>query len=144
MLCIAFVLQNRTDWKKIISPLIIIGLTFPVINLYMTIHDAYSEKAFVRIINDSDNMEIDMIWSDNFQITYFEKGDKDEVVSFYPVYIYDYNFGIPSITDYWSYKINSVHIDLKQKNDSIITYNLPNISKGDCKTIRLTEIINKQ
>src|SRR4051812_19787236 len=34
VLCIDFTLKNRKDWKKIIVPIIIVGLTFPIIDLF--------------------------------------------------------------------------------------------------------------
>lgn len=138
ILCIVFVVKNRTEWKKIIIPILIVGLTFPVINLYATVHNSLSQKAFVRIINDTDN-RINRIWSDNFEITSFKDKGNDFVISFYPVYTYDWTKVYYSDTFY--YDINKLHIDLKEKG-STITYNLPSFSKGDCQTIKLTEIIN--
>lgn len=55
ILCIFFVLKNRTDWKKTIIPIIFIITTFPVIDFYETLHTSLSEKAFVRIKNKTDN-----------------------------------------------------------------------------------------
>ena len=139
ILCIVFAFKNRSEWKKIIIPIVIIGLTVPVIDLYETLTTYISNQAFIRIINDTDK-KIERIWSDNFEMTYFENNENDFVISFYPVFTYDwkqeYSRGI------FKYKINAVHIDLKEKNDSILTYNLPDFSKGDCETIKLTEIIN--
>lgn len=138
ILCVLFVVKNRTDWKRIIIPIVIIGLTFPIVDLYGTLHTSLSDKAFVRIINDTDR-KINRIWSDNFELTYYDNKSNDFVISFYPVYTYDWteenSFG-------YDYSIHTVHIDLKQKGDSVVTYNLPDLSKGDCETIKLTEIIN--
>lgn len=140
ILCIVFIVKNRTDWKKIMIPIVIVGLTVPVIDLYGTLHTSISDKAFIRIINDTDK-QIERIWSDNFEMTYFEKKGNDFVISFYPVYTYDYEW-----PEYYpsgiNYHINTLHIDLKKKGDSIITYTLPEIDKGDCETIKLTKIIN--
>ena len=138
ILCIIFVVKNRPDWKKIIIPVVIIGLTVPVIDLYGTLHTSLSDQAFVRIINDTDK-QINRIWSDNFEMNYFENKGNDFVISFYPVYIYDWTQEYSS--GMFNYKVNPLHIDLKQKGDSVVTYNLPNFSKGDCETIRLTEIV---
>lgn len=139
LLCIIFVIKNWIEWQKVIIPIIIIGITVPVIDLYATLHNSLSQKAFVRIINDTDS-RINRIWSDNFEMTYFENEGNDFVMSFYPVYTYDWTKTDYSGTFY--YDINKLHIDLKQKGDSIITYDLPSFSKGNCKTIKLTEIIN--
>ena len=138
ILCIVFIVKNRTDWKKIMIPIVIVGLTVPVIDLYGTLHTSLSDKTFVRIINDTDK-QINRIWSDNFEMTYFENKQNDFVISFYPVYTYDWT---TENSLGFNYYINAVNIDLKQKNDSIVTYNLPEFSKGDCETIKLTEIIN--
>lgn len=137
ILCSIFVFKNRTDWEKIIIPIIIIGLTVPVIDLYVTLHTCLSDQAFVRIINDTDK-QINRIWSDNFQMTYFENKENDFVISFYPVYTYDWT---QEYSSGFNYKINPLRIDLKEKGDSIVTYNLPRFSKGECETIRLTEIV---
>lgn len=138
ILCVLFVVKNRTSWKSIIIPIIIVGLTFPIVDLYGTLHTSLSDKAFVRIINDTDR-KINRIWSDNFELTYYDNKGNDFVISYYPVYTYDWTEEISFGYDYY---INTVHIDLKQKGDSILTFNLPDLSKGDCKTIKLTEIIN--
>lgn len=137
ILCIIFVVKNRTDWKKIIIPIVIISLTVPVIDLYGTLHTSLSDQAFVRIINDTDK-QINRIWSDNFEMNFFENKGNDFVISFYPVYTYDWT---DENSSGFNYTVNPLHIDLKQKGDSIITYNLPDLLKGDCETIRLTEII---
>lgn len=138
ILCIVYVVKNRTDWKKIIIPIVIIGVTFSLIDLYGSLHSSLSDKAFVRIINDTDR-QINRIWSDNFEMTHFDSNENDFVISFYPVYTYDWTLQPSSVM--FNYKINKLHIDLEQKRD-IVTYNLPDFSKGDCETIRLTEIIN--
>jgi hypothetical protein len=140
ILCLIFVVKNLKEWKKIIIPILIIAITVPVIDLYATLHNSLSQKVFVRIINDTDN-RINRIWSDNFEITSFKDKGNDFVISFYPVYTYDWTKVYYSDTFY--YEINRLKIDLKQKGDSIITYDLPSFSKGDCQTIKLTEIINK-
>lgn len=140
ILSIVFVVKNRTDWIKIIIPIVIVGMTFPVIDLYGTLHTSLSDKAFVRIINDTDK-QIKRIWSENFEMTYFENKGYDFVISFYPVYTYDWTQEYSS--GMFNYKVNTLRIDLKQKNDSIVIYTLPDFSKGDCETIRLTEIIKK-
>ncbi len=139
ILCIVFIVKNRSDWHKIIIPIVIVVLTVPVIDLYGTLHTSLSDQAFVRIINDTDK-QINRIWSDNFEMSNFENKGIDFVISYYPVYKYDwtqeYSNGM------FNYKVTLVHIDLKQKSDSIKTYNLPDFSKGACETIKLTEIIN--
>jgi len=142
LLCVVFIVKNRTEWQKIVIPIIIVGLTIPVIDLYATLHNSLSQKAFVRIINDTDN-RINRIWSDNFEITSFKDKGNDFVMSFYPVHTYDWTKNDSYYSGDFFYEINTLHIDLKQKGDSIITYDLPSFSKGDCKTIKLTEIINK-
>jgi hypothetical protein len=138
ILSIVFIVKNQEHWKKTIIPIVIIGLTVPAIGLYGTLYTCLSEEAFVRIINDTDK-EINRIWSDNFQMNYLENKESDFVISFYPVYTYDWTQ--QNSTGYY-YKVNTLNIDLKQKNDSIITYTLPDFSKGDCKIIRLSNIIN--
>lgn len=142
ILCIVYIFRNRMEWKKIIIPILIIAITVPVIDLYATLHNSLSQKAFVRIINDTDN-RINRIWSDNFEITSFKDKGNDFVISFYPVYTYDWTKNDSYYSSDFFYEINILRIDLKQKGDSTITYNLPSFSKGNCKTIKLTEIINK-
>ncbi len=134
-----FVVENRTDWKKIIIPILIVGLTIPAINIYGTLYTCLSNQAFVRIINDSDK-QINRIWSDDFQMTYFKDKGNDFILSFYPVYTY--NWKQEWSPGMFSHTADTLHIDIKQKGDSILTYNLPAFYKGDCKTIKLTEIIN--
>ena len=141
LLCTFFIYKNQTSWKKIIIPILIIVLTFPLIDLYGTLHNSLLDKAYVRIINDSKDLEIDRIWSENFEMRYFKKNKDDIIISFYPVYNYDWTQMISS--DWYHYDINPVFIDLKITNDSIRTYELNEFSKGDCKTITLTDVINK-
>ena len=138
ILCIVFVVKNRSEWKKIIIPIAVVGLTFSIFDFYQSLYASLNNQAFIRIINDTDK-QVNRIWSDNFEMNYSENKMNDFVISFYPVYTYDwiqeYSKGV------FNYKINPLHIDLKQKGSSIITYNMPNFSKGDCETIRLSEII---
>jgi len=138
ILCAVFVLKNRTEWKKIIVPILIIGFTLPVIHLYETTVKTFSQKAFVRIINDTDK-EVGRFWSDDFQMWGDTKRSDDYVISFYPVYKYDWHktrgnsYNIPHTT-------NEVFVDLITDRDSMVTYTLPKIEKGECKTIRLSEL----
>ena len=136
-----FIYKNRTDWKKTITPILIIGLTFPIIDLYGALHSSLSEKAYLRILNDTEDSIVSRIWSDNFERTYFENEREGFVISYYPVYRYDWNQR-GSISYY--YEVNQVYIDvLELTNTSTSTYELGRFSKGDCATIRLTELIEK-
>jgi c-di-AMP phosphodiesterase-like protein len=139
VLCVFFLVKNRTSWRKIVVPLLLILLTFPVIDLYATIQSYYSNKAFVRIINDTDK-RVDRIWSDNFvQVNFTEK---DFVVSYFPVYIYNWTNKVSS--GRVQFKVNPLYIDIGAKGDSVVTYNLPEMYKGDCEKIKLSEIIKNK
>lgn len=139
ILSIIFVIKNKIEWKKVIIPIAIIGLTVPVIDLYETLYTSLWDKAFVRIINNTDS-RIKRIWSDNFEMNYFENKGNDFVISFYP--IYTYNWTRRSSSD-MNYTVNPLQIDL-ERNDYLVTYTLPEFYKGYCKTIRLTEITRKE
>lgn len=93
-------------------------------------------KAFVRLINDT-NQNINRIWSDHFEITDFENKKKDNIISFYPVYTYDW---LQKGRSYYPYEINEVHINLTQQDGSLVTFDLPKLSKGDCETIRISQL----
>lgn len=141
ILCFWIVSKNRADWKKILVPVSIIVLTVPVIHLYGTVHTLISEKAYVRIINDTD-AQISRIWSDNFELTNLETKGNDFVISFSPVYIFDWRLGRSNSEI--DYKVNPLSIDLKLKNDSIATYILPNFEKGNCRAIQLSDVMNAE
>jgi hypothetical protein len=139
ILCTAIVVKDRDNWKKIIIPILIIVLTLPVIHLYGTVYTELSSKAYVRIINDTEG-QINRIWSDNFELTYPEEEGDDFVISFSPVYIYDWRIGRSNSEI--DYKVNRLRIDLKLKSDSIETYKLPCFEKGDCQTIHVSDVMN--
>lgn len=134
-------LDNWRKWKQIIPSLSAIVFTFLILILYGTIYSTLSEQAFVRLINDTDK-KIIRVWSANFEITELDSSKKDFVIWFYPVYTYDwtkeYSDGM------FEYKINDVYIDIEQRTDSVVTYDLPSISKGDCCTIRMGKLIKQR
>jgi len=141
VLCGVVVYRNRSNWKQIITPIIIMILTIPAINLYSTLHSLLSEKAFVRIINDSKGVEIERIRSANFERTYFVNNGNDYIVSYYPVYTYNWNYAGYRSWPGYPHEINKLTIELKLENDSIRKFDFPSLSKGDCQTIRLTELM---
>lgn len=135
ILCIGFVIKHKIYWKKIIIPLLIICITIPVIDLYGTMHNELSQKAFVHIISDTDQ-RINRIWSDNFEIRYAETEGKDFILSFNPVYTFNWQERVRSFP---VYEINKIHVDVDQ-NGSLVTYDFPDIEKGDCETIRISQL----
>ncbi len=134
---VGFAVSGSNYRKKIIIPVLVIFLTIPVIDLYSRAYSALSEKAFVRVINDTEGLRIEKIRSANFEIFYFD--EKDFIISYYPVYIYDWTSQISG--RWYNYEISNVTIDIVN-NDTTITYDFPNLSKGECVTIKLSEIIN--
>lgn len=138
ILSINFLSKNRSEWKKVLIPILMIGITYQVANLCWTLYNSLSDKAFVRVINDTD-LQIKRVWSDNFEISNFEENDK--IISFYPVYTYDWE---KESSGFHRYEINSLHIDMKPKNGSVLTFDLPDIRKGSCMTIQLSEIIKEK
>jgi hypothetical protein len=138
ILCIVFIIKNKKEWKKIIIPLTIMGVTIPVIDVYGTMHRELSQKAFVRVVNDT-NQRINRIWSDHFEITYSQNYEKEYIFSFYPVYTYDWE----QITrSYHPYKISVIHMDVFQKG-TVVTLDLSELPKGECKTIKVSQLNNK-
>jgi hypothetical protein len=145
LLSTMLILSNAKDWKKIIAPILIIVLTIPMIDIYGVLYTSLSDKAFVRIINDTDKT-VKRVWSDNFEITIFDSAPLDFdadpidfIISYYPVYTYDWtkedSFG-------YDYEITPVKIELLG-NGTVSHYTLPEYSKGECRTITLTEIIKE-
>lgn len=136
ILCVIYVIRNASEWKMIIAPVLIILMTFQVINLYGNIYDSFSNKAFILITNDT-NQKIDRIWSDNFEFTLAEDMSSNFVISFYPVYTYDWSV---KSSGGFNYEVNPLYVDVDLKDDSIVTYRFPEISKGDCLKFKLSEL----
>lgn len=90
----------------------------------------------VIFIISYNNKPIKRIWSKHLEITGLKKSDF--VVDFQPVY--DYNWEITN-NSMINYKVSPVYIDLYHNQDSIQTYQLPEIYKGKCTTIHLKEIV---
>ena len=136
ILCSIFASGYPTDRKNIIPPIIIVLLTFPMVCIYGTLYDLISEKAFVRVINDTDN-QIIRIWSANFEKTYYDKKGNDFIISYYPVYTYNWT---EENSGEYDYTINGIHVDTRLKNTKLKTLNFPLISKGECRIVRLSNI----
>jgi len=140
ILCALFVFKNKTSWKKVIVPISIVVLTVPFINNYASTYKIISKMAFIRIINNT-NYNINKIWSDDDLIWGVTKKGNDIIVSFYPVYINDWTKKKGEGNYTYPHKVNPVFVDLLSGNDSIMTYELPIISKGDCKTYQLSDLM---
>ena len=141
ILCSIYVSKQKSNWKKIITPVIILLITFPTVELYSSIHTSFEQKAFINIMNDVNDVEIVRIRSDNFEDTYFDN-KKDFIFSYYPVYKYDWAQAISG--DWYNYDVNKLRIEIKMENDSIQTFEFPSFSKGQCGTVRVSEIIKKE
>ncbi|WP_044210111.1 hypothetical protein [Flammeovirga sp. OC4] len=139
--CSIYVSERKSSWKNIRTPLIILLITIPITELYSSIHISFEQKAFINILNDINDSEIVRIYSDNFEKTNY-KDKKDFIFSYYPVYKYDWTQGISD--DLYNYKINKLRIEIKLENDSIQTFEFPSFSKGQCGTVRVSEIIRKE
>jgi len=135
-LCIDFARKDLSRWRKVVIPLVVITFTFPAIDLYGTMYNVLSKKAFVRIINDSKGATLDRFWSANLSKEYFKRRNK-YVIHFDPVYNYDFESDYSGM--YW-YEITPVYFDLMYPNDSIVRYSLPDLSRGDCVTIRASKL----
>lgn len=141
VLCGVFIFKQRGNWKKIITPIIILLITFPVIELYSTVHTSFEQQVFLNVKNDVANTEIIRIRSDNFENTYFTNKN-DFILSYYPVYDYDWTQAYSG--SMYSYEVNKLIIEIKMENDSIRTFEFPSYSKGQCGKVRISEIIKKE
>ena len=141
ILCGIYVFKQKSNWKMIITPVIILLITFPTIELYSSIHTSFEQKAFINIMNDVYDVEIVRIRSDNFEDTYVDN-KKDFIFSYYPVYKYDWTQAISG--DWYNYDVNKLRIEIKMGNDSIQTFEFPSFSKGQCGKVRVSEIIKKE
>ena len=140
ILCSVYLFKQKYNWKKIINPVILLLITLPTVELYSSIYTSFEQKAFVNIVNDVNDTDIIRIRSENFEDTYFGKS-KDFIFSYYPVYTYDWTQEISS--DWYNYDLNKLIIEIKMKNDSIQTFDFPTFLKGQCGTVRISEIIQK-
>jgi len=141
ILCSIYLSKQKSNWKKILTPISILLITFPTVELYSSIHTSFEQKAFINIINDVSNTEIVRIRSDNFEVSYFNN-KKDFIFSYYPVYKYDWTQEVSS--DLYYYGVNKLRIKIKMRNGSIQTFDFPSFSKGQCGTVRISEIIKMQ
>ena len=125
-------------WKKILIPFALIIFTIPAISFYSDTYNCFSEKAYVKIVKDVNDINIKRISSDNFEITYFDNClDKDICkFSYFPVYTYNWEDDSYNYT----YDINKVTIELIM-NDTIQIFDFPKLYKGECRTVKLSEII---
>ncbi len=141
ILCGVYIFKQRENWKRIITPIIIVLITFPIIELFSTVYTSFEQQAFINVKNDLADTEIIRIRSDNFEDTYFT--DKNDFIfSYYPVYDYDWTQAISG--SWYNYEINKLIIEIKMENDSIQTFEFPSFSKGQCGTVRISEIIKKE
>ncbi|MFK7808620.1 MAG: hypothetical protein AB8F74_12520 [Saprospiraceae bacterium] len=141
ILCSVYAFKQKDNWKKIITPVIIVLITFPTVDLYSSVHTSFEQKAFVSIVNDVNKTEIIRIRSDNFEDTYFDN-KKDFIFSYYPVYTYDWTQAISG--NWYNHDLNKIRIEIKMENDKVQTFDFPNFSKGQCGTVRISEIIKKE
>ena len=128
---------RKFNSNRFVPALIILAFTFPIIILYGTLYDKYSEQVFIKIVNDKLGYKSKRIWSKNFEITGLELQDDILIVNYLPIYVYDWNkedsFG-------YEYSINNVYVDLLTTDKKIKTFKLPSFEKGSCKQINISQL----
>ncbi|MDJ1485708.1 hypothetical protein QNI16_34830 [Cytophagaceae bacterium YF14B1] len=140
ILCIIFIFKYKSRWTKTLQPLAIIVITFFTIEIYDNLYRALEEKAFVQIINDS-NLTISRIWSDSFELDNLSKRGNTFVISFYPIYTYDWNHP-SSIGE--NYTLHPVYITLSGRDDKEKNYLLPSYYKGNCVNLKISDVLNNK
>ncbi len=143
---IIILIKHRELWKMIITPIICILITFPVIGIFDRFHATMSDLAsFIKIENDIKGYEVSRIWSKNFERTYFDSTKNEYIFHYFPVRNYDWT---PLKTDYdgdtyidYDYKVSQIYIDLLKNKKDTITYKLSKLDKGQEDIIKLSELI---
>ena len=155
ILMLIFLLGNWEEKKKLILPILTIPIAIFAISQYESIYQMMMEKAYVKIIDDiNDGRNIDQISSNNFNEYVYLNGEKSYIISFTPVQNHDHDY-LFSKTKRKEYKTlhSIVHIGKSfQATDDIsgdypphLVYDLPEISAGACKIIKLSKLkINKE
>ena len=134
-------IQKFDNWKRFLIPILISTITFPIIIFYSELVDLYSQKVFVRIIDDSDKMDIEHVWTVNFK-KYLHSND--EVIIYTPVFVYElYEDGHPVIDDsYPVYQINPINIDIGDTlGRHFQSFELGAFEPGTCETIFISELL---
>lgn len=131
--------------KKYVIPILISVATLPAISFYDKVVYTLSERVYIRLIDDLPNAAIEDVWTANFHRWF----DEDEVLSYVPVYVYSLSDdGRPIInSSFPNPAINPLFISIRFKEGMngkpTKTIKLGAFSEGMCKTIRLSEILEK-
>jgi len=141
LLSFGYIRRSPTERRKLVFPLLMLPLTILAIKVYSDYYEAMTGRAYIAIDNGQPYARRFWIWSDHFEfIVYCDEDirDIDRVISFQPVYTYDWakptSVGHP-------YSIDTVYITLDLGNDSIPSFRLPDIPKGACLQLSMSEIM---
>jgi len=141
ILCGVYIHNQKHLWKKIIAPVLIILLTFPIIEIFSRVHTSLDQQAFVRVKNDVANTEVISIRSDHFEKNHFPETN-DFILSYYPVYTYDWFQ--PYSGNMYSFEMAKLTIEIKMADDSTHFFDFPSQAKGYCGSVRISELIGRQ
>jgi hypothetical protein len=134
---VLYFFQFKNNWKRIAPALFILVFTVPALFTYGTMYDLHANKTYVRVVNDLDSLNVYRIRSANFSIDALEKKGNDFVVSYEPVYEYDWtkedSFG-------FEYEIKEIFIDLVSADNMVHTYEMPVFEKGVCAHIKVSAL----
>uniref|UniRef100_UPI0032179299 hypothetical protein n=1 Tax=uncultured Draconibacterium sp. TaxID=1573823 RepID=UPI0032179299 len=139
ILSVIYVVKQKEKWKKIISPVSVVFITFLVVYLYGSVYSASMQQAFVKVVNDSEGTVVLRVYSDNFEHYYFDRKAGEFIFSYYPVYNFDWT--PPASGHDHDYTVNPVSIEVKMENDSVRSFDFPRFLKGECGTVLLSEIL---
>jgi len=145
ILTVIFITIEKNHRVKMIVPILCTVLTFPAIHIYSGMHKSLANAAYLKIINDQDEAEIDRIWSANYEDKYLRKRNREFIYSYYPVQTIDWDSVLMEYSGikYHPIELNSVYIDLDFGKDSIVTFQLASLSKGGCGSVKLSDIIGE-
>ncbi len=141
---IIFVIRNSKEWKKVLLPLFFIGVTVLSIGMFGAVYDSFKTTVVVKIVNDTEGLQLKRIWSNNFEYDNFDKEKREHIFSYNPVRNYDWE--VPELTSSvyrYRYDYSRVFVDLYDSGNNVSTYELPEYKEGYCGEIKLNELVKR-
>lgn len=138
IICVVYLLARKGPRSRVIGPTAIVLVTAYAIQIYGSLHDEYSRKAYLKVTNGPFIVRY-WIWSEHFEQVVYCDDDFHRVTSFHPTYTYDWtrrnSMGYP-------YAIDPVYFSFEtSERDTMWTFELPEMRKGACLNLTVPEIL---
>ena len=117
------IFRRRILWMGILPVIGILSFTLLLVEVYASLYEEMKKRAYVRVVDDSQEFSLHAIWSLQFQ-DYVLEEDPDYVFSMRPCTCHE----------------ELVFITLRDSKDSLKTFDMPMLWRSTCLTLSISDI----